>query len=344
MTSLDDVPSLKSDDKAQTGYSALSPDAVIDAVESLGYFSDGRQLALNSYENRVYQVGLEEGDPLIVKFYRPGRWSDEAILEEHSFIAELAEQSLPVVGPISFEGQTLHWFEGYRFSVFPRRGGRAPEFDDMDNLFTLGQVIGQMHQVAGAKPFEHRPRLDIQSFGYDAVKTVSEGLLPDAYRDNYLAVTEQLLSLIEKQTADYQDIAWIRCHGDCHVGNILWRDDKPNFVDFDDTRMAPAIQDLWMMLSGEKHHQKQQLIEVVEGYEVFSEFDHRQLNWIEPLRTLRMMNYCAWLASRWDDPAFPMHFPWFNTDKYWSAHIVELREQQFALEQPMYTSDFLQLY
>ena len=190
----------------------------------------------------------------------------------------------------------------------------------------------------------HHVVLKIQGFGFDAVKTVSEGLLPNAYRDNYLAVTEQLLSLIEKQTADYQDIAWIRCHGDCHVGNILWRDDKPNFVDFDDARMAPAIQDLWMMLSGEKHHQKQQLIEVVDGYEMFSEFDHRQLNWIEPLRTLRMMNYCAWLASRWDDPAFPMHFPWFNTDKYWSAHIVELREQQFALEQPMYTSDFLQLY
>jgi len=329
---------------ANTDFAELTPDTVIDAVESLGYLSDGRQLALNSYENRVYQVGIEEDTPIIAKFYRPERWSDEAILEEHDFCYELLQQELPVVCPLKIEGKSLHRFQNLRFSLFERRGGRAPEFDNLDNLFTLGQVLGRMHSVAKASDFEHRPRLDIQSFGFESVEAVSTSYLPANLKDSYLSVTEQLLDLIQGQMDKAPDVRYMRCHGDCHVGNILWRDDAPNFVDFDDARMAPAIQDLWMMLSGDRARQQVQLLEILEGYEMFHSFDKRELHWIEPLRTLRMMHYCAWLCRRWSDPAFPMHFPWFNTERYWGEHILELKEQVSALQAPIYDQDFLNLY
>ncbi len=342
MNDQEDLPESNID--INDGFSGLTPDTVMAAVESLGLWSDGRQMALNSYENRVYQVGIDESEPVIVKFYRPNRWTDEAILEEQAFCFELAEQELPVVLPEVIGGKTLHHFNGLRFSLFKRRGGRAPEFDNLDNLFILGQTLGQMHTVGAAQSFRHRPALNIETFGRKSVETVAATLLPDGMRDNYLAVCHQLLDLIEQQTSKAGEINWIRCHGDCHVGNILWRDDMPNFVDFDDARTAPAVQDLWMMLSGERHHQQVQMLEILEGYEMFSTFDRRQLHWIEPLRTLRMMHYSAWLAKRWGDPAFPMHFPWFNTERYWGEHLIELREQQFALQEPMYGDDFLKLY
>lgn len=318
-------------------FASLTPDKVIDAVESLDYFSDGRLLALNSYENRVYQVGMEDDVPIIAKFYRPNRWSNEQIQEEHNFSYELAEQHLPVVPPIRKGGSSLFQFEGLRFSLFERRGGRAPELDNLDNLFGLAQVMGQMHCVGKAKPFEYREALTTQNFGYDAISTVTHSLLPDNLKDVYLSVTEHIMNIVEQRFSAVEDLTWLRCHGDCHVGNILWRDDKPNFVDFDDARMAPAIQDLWMFLSGDNMEQQKQMVEIIEAYEQFMPFDIRELSLIEPLRALRMIHYCAWLSKRWGDPAFPMHFPWFNTERYWGEHMLELKEQLSILQGPALT-------
>lgn len=314
----------------------LTPDTVIDAVESMGYLSDGRILALNSYENRVYQVGIEGAEPLIAKFYRPQRWSDEQILEEHRFCFELAEQELPVVAPLTgAEGESLFRFNEYRFSLFPRRGGRAPELDDPDHLYQLGMTLGRIHLVGAVRPFEHRPALDIQSYGRDSVALISEGFIPSSLRDAYTSLCEDLLHSIEACFAAAGDVRVIRVHGDCHGGNILWRDEMPNFVDFDDARMAPAIQDLWMLLTGDDRMQQQlQLAEVIAGYSEFADFDPRELHLVEALRTLRMMHYSAWLARRWEDPAFPHNFTWFNTERYWGEHILQLREQLSALQQP----------
>lgn len=324
-----------SDNPSQPFYQ-LTPDTVIDAVESMGYLSDGRILALNSYENRVYQVGIEDSEPLIAKFYRPLRWSDEQILEEHQFCFELAEQELPVVAPLTNSaGESLFHFNDYRFSLFPRRGGRAPELDDPDHLYQLGHTLGRIHLVGAVRPFEHRPALDIQTYGRDSVALISEGFIPSSLREAYTSLCADLLDGIEACFAAAGEVKLIRAHGDCHGGNILWRDDMPNFVDFDDARMAPAIQDLWMLLTGDDRVQQQlQLAEVIAGYNEFADFDPRELHLVEALRTLRMMHYSAWLARRWEDPAFPHNFTWFNTERYWGEHILQLREQLSALQQP----------
>jgi Ser/Thr protein kinase RdoA (MazF antagonist) len=323
-----------SDNPSQPFYQ-LTPDTVIDAVESMGYLSDGRILALNSYENRVYQVGIEDSEPLIAKFYRPLRWSDEQILEEHQFCFELVEQELPVVAPLTSAGESLFHFNDYRFSLFPRRGGRAPELDDPDHLYQLGHTLGRIHLVGAVRPFEHRPALDIQTYGRDSVALISEGFIPSSLREAYTSLCADLLDGIEACFAAAGEVKLIRAHGDCHGGNILWRDDMPNFVDFDDARMAPAIQDLWMLLTGDDRVQQQlQLAEVIAGYNEFADFDPRELHLVEALRTLRMMHYSAWLARRWEDPAFPHNFTWFNTERYWGEHILQLREQLSALQQP----------
>lgn len=324
-----------SDNPSQPFYQ-LTPDTVIDAVESMGYLSDGRILALNSYENRVYQVGIEDSEPLIAKFYRPLRWSDEQILEEHQFCFELAEQELPVVAPLTnAAGESLFHFNDYRFSLFKRRGGRAPELDDPDHLYQLGHTLGRIHLVGAVRPFMHRPALDIQTYGRDSVKLISEGFIPSSLREAYTSLCADLLDGIEACFAAAGEVKLIRAHGDCHGGNILWRDDMPNFVDFDDARMAPAIQDLWMLLTGDDRVQQQlQLAEVIAGYNEFADFDPRELHLVEALRTLRMMHYSAWLARRWEDPAFPHNFTWFNTERYWGEHILQLREQLSALQQP----------
>jgi Ser/Thr protein kinase RdoA (MazF antagonist) len=324
-----------SDNPSQPFYQ-LTPDTVIDAVESMGYLSDGRILALNSYENRVYQVGIEDSEPLIAKFYRPLRWSDEQILEEHQFCFELVEQELPVVAPLTnAAGESLFHFNDYRFSLFPRRGGRAPELDDPDHLYQLGHTLGRIHLVGAVRPFEHRPALDIQTYGRDSVALISEGFIPSSLREAYTSLCADLLDGIEACFAAAGEVKLIRAHGDCHGGNILWRDDMPNFVDFDDARMAPAIQDLWMLLTGDDRVQQQlQLAEVIAGYNEFADFDPRELHLVEALRTLRMMHYSAWLARRWEDPAFPHNFTWFNTERYWGEHILQLREQLSALQQP----------
>jgi Ser/Thr protein kinase RdoA (MazF antagonist) len=315
----------------------LTPSFIMDVIETQGFRCDCRTLALNSYENRVYQVGIEEEAPMIVKFYRPARWSAEQIKEEHEFCRELAENELPVVAPWrNPAGETLFAYEGFLFALYPRQGGHAPEFDNLDNLLILGRMLGRMHAVGAVHPFLARPRLDVEGFGRESVAVIREGFIPKEYLESYEAVTEQLLQGIEAAFAEAGRVRHLRVHGDCHAGNILWRDGAPHFVDFDDARTAPAVQDIWMMLSGERSRQTLQLDSVIEGYREFNDFDPRELRLIEPLRALRMLHYTAWLARRWDDPSFPQNFPWFNTVRYWGEHILELREQVGALsEEPL---------
>jgi len=316
-------------------FHTLTPEFIMDAVESQGYSCDCRNVALNSYENRVCQVGIDDQLPLIAKFYRPGRWSSAQIMEEHKFCFELAEQELPVVAPLKNEaGESLFHFSGFKFALYPRQGGHAPEFDNLDNLLILGRMLGRIHRVGAVRPFRHRPLLDCQSFGYESVELISQNYIPAEYRPSYAAVTGQLLETMEAILKEVGDVRFIRTHGDCHAGNILWRDDAPHFVDFDDSRMAPAVQDFWMMLSGERQRQIAQLDALVEGYSEFNEFNPVELRLIEVLRTLRMLHYSAWLARRWEDPIFPGTFPWFNTVRYWGEHILELREQLAALTEP----------
>ncbi len=319
-------------------FDTLTPGFLIDAVESLGFYCDGRLFPLNSYENRVYQVGIEDATPMIAKFYRPQRWSEAQIREEHEFCFELVEQELPVVPPWRNEvGESLFVFGDFFFALFERRGGHAPELDDLDNLFTLGRLMGRIHAVGAVKTFQHRPAITIEDYGCASVVLIGEQFIPASLKDSYLSLTTDLLQAVEAQFALVNDLTFIRSHGDCHGGNILWRDDTANFVDFDDARMAPAVQDLWMLLCGDRPRQTAQLSEVVEGYNEFFSFHPKELRLIEPLRTLRMLHYAAWLARRWTDPAFPRAFPWFNTERYWGEHILELREQYAALQEPPLT-------
>ncbi|KAA1190647.1 serine/threonine protein kinase [Pseudohalioglobus sediminis] len=314
-------------------YDRLTPDAVIDAVESAGYLSDARLLALNSYENRVYQVGLEDADPVIAKFYRPQRWSREQILEEHAFSLELQAADISVVAPlVDKTGTSLHQHDGFLFALFQRRGGYPPELDNLDNMFILGRTLGRIHAVGKASRFRHRQRICIERMLAESRELLLADFIPRELQPAYESLTADLLSSVQ---AAYQpgEADEIRVHGDCHVGNILWRDEVAHFVDLDDCVMAPAIQDLWMFLNGERHERELQLAELVEGYAEFCDFDARQLRWIEPLRTLRLVHYAAWLARRWDDPAFPRAFTWFNSERYWAEHILELREQLAALQE-----------
>lgn len=316
-------------------YERLTPDLVLDAVESCGHLSDARVLALNSYENRVYQVGIEGESPLIAKFYRPGRWSDDQILEEHAFTQALKELEISVVPPIADDaGHTLREFSGFRFALYPRQGGHAPNLDDFDVLLSLGRVLGRIHALGMARPFLHRPALDVESFGESSYEfLLSQEFIPASLRESYRTLGADLLARIKTVFAR-TSFTPIRLHGDCHPGNILWRGEAPHFVDFDDARKGPAIQDLWMLLSGEREQQTLQLAEILEGYREFCDFDLAELPLIEALRSLRIMHYSAWLAQRWSDPAFPRHFPWFNTERYWGEHILELREQLAALQEP----------
>ncbi len=325
-------------------YSRLTPDVVLNALESLGLACDGRLLALNSYENRVYQVGLEEALPsappspspmVVAKFYRPDRWSDAQILEEHAFALELAAAEIPVVAPLAFEGRTLHEREGFRFAVFPRRGGRAPDLEDENTLVWLGRFIGRIHAVGAAHPFAHRPRLDIESFGEEPRDFLLDGgFIPPELEPAWSSVVDQALEGVHHAYERAGEVATLRLHGDCHQGNVLWTDDGPHFVDFDDSRMGPAVQDLWMLLSGEREDRVRQMGDVLAGYEDFCEFDARELHLVEALRTLRLIHYSAWLARRWDDAAFKQAFPWFNTQRYWQDRILELREQIALMEEP----------
>lgn len=312
----------------QTPFSNLDPACILDALDSIGMHGDGRLLALNSYENRVYQIGMEEGPPLIAKFYRPARWTDVAISEEHAFLQELATAEIPVVPPLAINGATLHAFNGHRFSVFPRQGGRAPELDQKGVREWIGRFIGRIHALSAVRPFVERPILDIETFGHTPSEYLLEnGFIPADIEAAYRSVAKQALDGVQRCYERAGDIAMIRLHGDCHLGNVLWTDAGPHFVDFDDCRMGPAVQDLWMLLSGDRAEMASQLIDLLAGYEDFHEFNPRETHLIEALRTLRLLHYSAWLAQRWHDPAFPLTFPWFNTQQYWQNCILELREQ-----------------
>ncbi|MDC1435969.1 serine/threonine protein kinase [Gammaproteobacteria bacterium] len=317
-------------------FARLSPDMVIDAVESTGLVSDARVLALNSYENRVYQVGIEESEPIIVKFYRPHRWSTPQILEEHDFSLELADLEIPIVPPIkNAKGKTLLEFNGFRFAIFERKGGHPPEFDNLDNLLVMGRFLGRMHQVGSLHDFQTRNTLSIALFAEKSASFLLEhDFLPVDLFKAYESLAKDLIDRMHSIIKESMQAKLIRTHGDCHVGNVLWRDDTPHFVDLDDCMMAPAIQDIWMLLSGSREQRLQQLAEIVDGYNEFYHFNPSELPLIETYRTLRLMNYSAWLARRWDDPAFPKCFPWFNTENYWAGHILELREQLAALDEP----------
>ena len=322
---------------AQHPYDQLTPDTVLDSIESVGFLSDACIMALNSYENRVYQVGIDESDPIIAKFYRPGRWTKEQILEEHQFSQDLKTMEIPVVAPlINKSGNSLHEFKGFLFALFPRQGGHAPELDNLDNLLILGRTLGRMHKLGSVNNFQHRPAINLQRYGIDNIKYLLENdFIPASLVEAYQTLTQDLIQRLSSISQQYSPKN-IRVHGDCHGGNILWRDNAPHFVDFDDTCMAPAIQDLWMLLSGDRQDQTIQMAEVLEGYTEFMEFNPLELNLVEYFRTLRLLNYSGWLAKRWNDPAFPKAFTWFNTERYWAEQILELREQLAALnEQPL---------
>lgn len=320
-------------DAAPHPFQALTPERVMTAVESCGFRCDCRVLALNSYENRVFQVGIEDAAPLIAKFYRPQRWSEAQLREEHAFSAELVEHELPVVAPLAVAGETLFSHGGFFFSLSPRQGGYAPEFDNLDNLLIMGRLLGRLHRVGQVRPFAHRPRLDCASFGWQSAGFLLERFFPAEYAANYRALSTELLQAIDELFATVAP-RFIRVHGDCHAGNVLWRDGAPHLVDLDDARLAPAVQDLWLMLSGDRLRQQAQLAEILDGYGEFCDFAPAELRLIEALRALRLLHYSAWLARRWDDPAFPHHFPWFNTHRYWGEQILALREQLAALVEP----------
>ena len=315
-------------------YDQLTPDCILDAMEEVGFEPTGSLLALNSYENRVYQVSLEDGSFVIAKFYRPHRWSDAAILEEHAFSDELAQQEIPIVAPLAINGKTLFEFNTFRFAVFPRQGGRTPELEQEETLKQLGRFLGRIHSIGASKPFIDRPKITVQNFGFDSLTFLLENnFIPSEVSANYQYAAEEALQLVSDR---YEAILPrnIRLHGDCHPGNLLWRDDAPHFVDLDDCRMGPAIQDLWMLLSGSNDEMSLQFRNILEGYETFFEFDPAELALIEALRTLRILHYSAWLARRWDDPAFPLHFPWFDSPRYWEEQMLTLREQIERLQQP----------
>jgi Ser/Thr protein kinase RdoA (MazF antagonist) len=316
-------------------FSDLSPDLVLDALESQGLMTDGRQLALNSYENRVYQVGIEDGQPVVAKFYRPQRWDDQQIGEEHAFLLSLAEAEIPAVPPIQINGKTLFEYRGYRFAVFARRGGRSPELDQPDVLEWMGRFIGRIHALGAQQAYVHRPALDIESFGRaPSTYLLEHGFIPADLEASYRAVIQLALQGVAECFERAGGVAHIRLHGDCHMGNVLWTDAGPHFVDFDDSRMGPAIQDLWMMLSGSQDDMRRQLQALLDGYEDFYDFNPAEVHLIEALRTLRLIHYAGWLAMRWTDPAFPRVFSWFNTQQYWQDRILELREQVALMQEP----------
>jgi Ser/Thr protein kinase RdoA (MazF antagonist) len=360
-------------------FETLTPDVVLDALASVGLFGDGRLTALSSYENRVYQVHLEHGlardatapSSVVVKFYRPERWTHDQIQEEHDFSFELMRAEIPVVGPVVLNGQNLHHFAGFAFSVSPQRGGRHPELDDFEVLEWVGRFLARIHTVGAAKPFVHRPALDVQSFGIDSMDwLLSHDTVPLDVQAAWQKACKNAIDLIavqaintpaigkneskngikndsntenaskNAQTNEFSvsDIAIIRLHGDCHPGNILWTPTEapnggPHFVDLDDARSGPAVQDLWMLLSGDRRQRTTQLSALIDGYEQFRPFDRRELALIEPLRTLRLIHYSAWLARRWQDPTFPINFPWFGTSDYWKSQIHTLEEQIEAMQE-----------
>ena len=320
--------------ESELAYAGLQPDDILTAIDGLGFRCDGRFLALNSYENRVYQVGIEDGEPVVAKFYRPGRWSDDAILEEHGFTAELAEKEIPVVAPLELSGSTLHHCGHFRVSVSPCHGGRAPELDDHDLLEQVGRLVARIHLQGETGRFKHRPAIDIDTYGHASHDyLLDQGFIPVELQDAYMSISEHLFVNIDGCFERAGSSETLRLHADFHPSNVLIAGERLHIVDLDDARTGPAVQDLWMFLSGDRSEQTPQLASLLLGYEEFRSFDARELHLIEALRTLRIMHYAAWLARRWNDPAFKIAFPWFNSQRYWDEHILTLREQAALMEE-----------
>lgn len=317
-------------------FASLGPERVLDAIDAAGLRTDGRLLALGSYENRVYQAGLDDGGFVVAKFYRPERWSDEAILEEHAFTQRLAGAEIPVVPPCVLPGgATLVHHDGFRLAVFERRGGRSPELEDPAVLEWIGRFIGRIHALGYASPFLHRISLDVSSWGEQAAAVVrASAHLPPDLAAAYQSAVSDALDGIRAAFERAGEVARIPLHGDCHPGNILWTDAGPHFVDFDDACTGPAVQDLWMLLAGERGEMTRQLAALVAGYEDFALFNPREASLIEALRSLRLIHYAAWLSRRWDDPAFPVAFPWFATRGWWEEHIRNLIDQVPRMLEP----------
>lgn len=324
-----------SDSAAALAFADLQPDDILTTLDDMGFDCDGRFLALNSYENRVYQVGIEDDVPVVTKFYRPQRWSDAAILEEHEFAIALAAKEIPVVPPLAIDGKTLHHSGHFRLAVYPCRGGRAPELDNLELQNQLGRLLARIHLEGETDRFEHRPTIDIDTYGNSSVDFLLENeFIPEDNYDAYESVVEQVLDGVEACYERAGATAEIRLHGDFHPGNVLVARDQLHIVDLDDTRHGPAVQDLWMFLSGDRDEQTPQLTALLEGYQMFRRFDARELHLIEALRSLRIIHYTAWLARRWEDPAFKIAFPWFDSRRYWDDHVLTLREQVALMQEP----------
>jgi len=321
-------------------YYKLTPDTVLDAIESIGIELDGSMLTLNSYENRVYRVIDLEGNKLVAKFYRPHRWSDDEIFEEHEFSQQLADAEIPVVAPLVLkDGNTLQTWESYRFCLFPCHGGRAPELDDESHLLWLGRYMARIHNIGALKLFKHRPEINSQTYGHECLDFLKKGShIPTSLKLAYETIASQVLEASEQVFKERDNTQIIRTHCDCHPGNILWTDDGPHIVDLDDSRNGPAIQDLWMLLGGDAETMRPRLDILLEGYNEFRDFDNRELQLIEPLRSLRMIHYSAWLSRRWSDPSFQHHFPWFAEHHYWENQILGLKEQLAAIYDPPITN------
>lgn len=312
-------------------FERLTPEIIMDAIEKQGFECDGRVFALNSYENRVYQIGIEgEAKAIIAKFYRPNRWSNAQIQEEHSFCFELADHEIPVITPVlNSKSDCLFSHNDFSFSLYPQVGGHAPELDYKNNLEIMGRMLARLHLIGEKKLFVHRPKLDLDSFARESIQYISEEFIPFEHKSHYDNICKQLIELMEDKLEDCNNI---RVHGDLHIGNILMQNDVPFLVDFDDSRLAPAIQDIWMLLSGEENEQKIQLQKIITAYQEFRDFPFNEVKMIESLRTLRMLHHCAWLARRWDDPAFAVAFPWFDESSYWLGHIQDLTNQLDAIK------------
>ncbi len=321
-------------DNPALAYANLQPVHIFEPLEQLEFRCDGRFLALNSYENRVYQVGIEDDRPIVAKFYRPGRWSDDAILEEHSFSIELASAEIPVVAPLRLGDATLHHAGPFRFAVYPCHGGRAPELDDLDLLRQLGRLVARIHQVGAADEFHHRPFIDIDSYGYGSVDfLLDNNFIPAELCPAYESVAEEVFAAVTACVERAGRCSEIRLHADFHPGNVLVDEGRLHIVDLDDARTGPAVQDLWMFLSGDRDEQVPQLDALLAGYTEFRDFNARELHLVEALRSLRIMHYAAWIARRWDDPAFKMAFPWFDSHRYWEEHVLALREQLALMQE-----------
>tara|TARA_B110000003_G_scaffold12145_1_gene12206 strand:- start:4957 stop:5955 length:999 start_codon:yes stop_codon:yes gene_type:complete len=321
--------------KLDPAYANLGPDEILNALNSLNYRDNGEILALNSYENRVYRLGLEDDSNIVIKFYRPKRWSDLAIKEEHHFAQELVKLDIPIIEPMKIDNKTLHYYKSFRFSLWRCFGGRAPDLDNDEILKQLGRLVARIHLHSEMSQFEYRPNLDIHSYGYQSTKFLLENsFIPPDIDEAYRSIIDDLFTNIKRCFTACGSYKIFKIHGDLHPSNILTQDKTIKIVDLDDARNGPAIQDLWMFLSGERAEQERQMTLLLDGYEEFRTFNYRELHLIEALRSLRILHYTSWIAKRWDDPAFKIAFPWFGTPRFWDDHILSLREQLSLTQEP----------